>query len=84
MVPIKEIDMVSLSSTFNQDTENMSLFFFLASNYITRQILLKYQTKTEVFPPNTFSTDLSIFYLCVLFLPFAIVETSVFSQMGSK
>lgn len=41
MVPIKEIDMVSLSSTFNQDTETMSLFFFLASNYITRQILLK-------------------------------------------
>ena len=84
MVPIKEIDMVSLSSTFNQDTETMSLFFFLASNYITRQILLKYQTKTEVFPPNTFSTDLSILYLCVLFLPFAIVETSVFLQMGSK
>ena len=26
MVPIKEIDMVSLSSTFNQDTETMSLF----------------------------------------------------------
>ena len=82
MVPIKEIDMVSLSSTFNQDTETVSLFFFLASNYITRQILLKYHT--EVFPPNTFSTDLSIFYLCVLFLPFAIVETSVFLQMGSK